>query len=78
MALLRAWWQVARTRRWPVQLTDELLRADAVLAGRNQLGRHPELRKRARDGAVPIHAIKADSLPQVQRFRAFATPPWRS
>ena len=59
--------QAARNRRWPVQLTDELLRADAVLAGRNQLGRHPELRKRARDGAVPIHVIKADSLPQVQR-----------
>ena len=59
--------QAARTRHWPVQLTDELLRADAVLAGRNQLGRHPELRKRARDGAVPIHVIKADSLPQVQR-----------
>ena len=59
--------QAARTRRWPVQLTEELLRADAVLAGRNQLGRHPELRKRARDGAVPIHVIKADSLPQVQR-----------
>jgi stage III sporulation protein SpoIIIAA len=59
--------QAARTRRWPVQLTDELLRADAVLAGRHQLGRHPELRKRARDGAVPIHVIKADSLPQVQR-----------
>ena len=59
--------QAARNRRWPVQLTDELLRADAVLAGRNQLGRHPELRKRARDGAVPIHVIKADSIPQVQR-----------
>ena len=59
--------QAARTRRWPVQLTDELLRADAVLAGRHQLGRHPELRKRARDSAVPIHVIKADSLPQVQR-----------
>ena len=59
--------QAARNRRWQVQLTDELLRADAVLAGRNQLGRHPELRKRAREGAVPIHVIKADSLPQVQR-----------
>ena len=59
--------QAARNRRWLVQLTDELLRADAVLAGRNQLGRHPELRKRAREGAVPIHVIKADSLPQVQR-----------
>ena len=59
--------QAARNRRWQVQLTEELLRADAVLAGRNQLGRHPELRKRAREGAVPIHVIKADSLPQVQR-----------
>ena len=59
--------QAARSRQWPVQLADELNRADAVLAGRNQLGRHPELRRQARDGAVPIHVIKADSLPQVQR-----------
>ena len=59
--------QVARSQQWPVQLTDELSRADAVLAGRNQLGRDPDLRRRARDGAVPIHVIKADSLPQVQR-----------
>ena len=59
--------QVARSHQWPVQLTDELSRADAVLAGRNQLGRDPDLRRRARDGAVPIHVIKADSLPQVQR-----------
>ena len=59
--------QVARSAQWPVQLTDELSRADAVLAGRNQLGRDPDLRRRARDGAVPIHVIKADSLPQVQR-----------
>ena len=59
--------QVSRSHQWPVQLTDELSRADAVLAGRNQLGRDPDLRRRARDGAVPIHVIKADSLPQVQR-----------
>ncbi len=44
----RAWCCRQRARaRWPVQLTDELLRADAVLAGRHQVGRHPELRKRA-------------------------------
>ena len=60
--------QVARSHQWPVQLTDELSRADAVLAGRNQLGRDPDLRRRARDGAVPIHVIKADSLPQVRRL----------
>ena len=59
--------QAARSRQWPVQLADELNRADAVLAGRNQLGRHPELRRQARDGSVPIHVIKTDSLPQVQR-----------
>lgn len=41
--------------------------ADAVLAGPRQLGLHPDIRRRARDAAVPIHVIKADSGEQVQR-----------
>ena len=59
--------QAARSRHWPVQLAEEISLADAVLAGRHQLGLHPELRREARDGGVPIHVIKTDSLPQVQR-----------
>jgi stage III sporulation protein SpoIIIAA len=59
--------QVARSRHWPVQLAEGLETADAILAGRHQLGLHPELRRHARATGVPIHVIKADSLPQVQR-----------
>lgn len=59
--------QAARSRHWPVQLADELPLADAVLAGRQQLGLNPEVRREARDGGVPIHVIKANSLTQVQR-----------
>ena len=59
--------QAARGQPGPVQLAEALDQADAVLAGRHQLGRQPELRRQAREGGVPIHVIKADSLPQVQR-----------
>lgn len=59
--------QAARSRHWPVQLAEDLAQADAVLAGKHQLGLHPEVRREARDGGVPIHVIKANSLPQVQR-----------
>ena len=59
--------QAARGQPGPVQLAEALDQADAVLGGRHLLGRQPELRRLAREGGVPIHVIKADSLPQVQR-----------
>jgi stage III sporulation protein SpoIIIAA len=59
--------QAARGQQGAVQLAEALDQADAVLAGRHQLGRQPELRRQAREQGVPIHVIKADSLTQVQR-----------
>ncbi len=50
-----------------VRLADDPEGADAVLAGPRQLGLQPEIRRRARHAAVPIHVIKADSGDQVQR-----------
>jgi hypothetical protein len=59
--------QAIRSRRLPVQAVDAVEEADAVLAVRQQLGRAPELRRRAQDAGVPILVIKADTLPQIQR-----------
>ena len=59
--------QAIRSRRLPVQAVEAVEEADAVLAVRQQLGRAPELRRRAQDAGVPILVIKADTLPQIQR-----------
>ena len=59
--------QAIRSRRLPVQAVETVEEADAVLAVRQQLGRAPELRRRAQDAGVPILVIKADTLPQIQR-----------
>ena len=59
--------QAIRSRRLPVQCVESVEAADVVLALRQQLGQHPELRRRAQQAGVPILVIKADTLPQVQR-----------
>ena len=59
--------QAIRSRRLPVQCVESVEEADVVLALRQQLGQHPELRRRAQQAGVPILVIKADTLPQVQR-----------
>jgi stage III sporulation protein SpoIIIAA len=59
--------QAIRSRRLPVQCVDDVEAADVVLALRQNLGQHPELRRRAQRAGVPILVIKADTLPQVQR-----------
>ncbi len=53
-----------------VRLVEEPEGADAVLAAPLQLGLQPDIRRRARRAAVPIHVIKADSPDQVQRALA--------
>jgi len=53
-----------------VRLAEEPEGADAVLAGPQQLGLQPDIRRRARRAAVPIHVIKADSPDQVHRALA--------
>ena len=59
--------QAIRSRRLAVQLSPTVEDADAVLAVRQQLGREPQVRRSAQAAAVPILAIKADTLPQIQR-----------
>jgi hypothetical protein len=59
--------QAVRSRRLPVQQVPLVEEADAVLSIRQQLGRDPEVRRRAQASGVPILVIKADTLPQIQR-----------
>ena len=59
--------EAARSRPWPVEVVGELEQADALLSLRGQLGRDPDLRRRARSLGLPILVIKSDSLHQLQR-----------
>ncbi len=59
--------EAARSRPWPVEVVGEPEKADVLLSLRGQLGRDPELRRRARSLGLPILVIKSDSLHQVQR-----------
>ena len=59
--------EAVRCHQWPVQAVDDLSSADVLLSVRQGLGRHPDLRRRAREAEVPILVIKSDTLPQVER-----------
>jgi stage III sporulation protein SpoIIIAA len=59
--------QVVRSRSLPVQVAGSLDEADVVLSVRQQLGRDPQVRRRARDLGLPILVIKSTALPQLQR-----------
>jgi stage III sporulation protein SpoIIIAA len=59
--------EAARSRPWPVEMVGEPEQADALLSLRGQLGRDPDLRRRARSLGLPILVIKSDSLHQLQR-----------
>lgn len=59
--------EAARSRPWPVQVVAEPEQADVLLSLRGQLGRDPELRRRARSLGLPILVIKSDTLHQLQR-----------
>lgn len=59
--------EAVRRHDWAVQAVKDLMQADVVLSVRQGLGRHPELRRQARDAGVPILVIKSDTLPQVER-----------
>ncbi len=59
--------EAARSRPWPVEVVGEPEQADVLLSLRGQLGRDPELRRRARSLGLPILVIKSDSLHQLQR-----------
>ena len=59
--------EATRRHRWPVQIVNDLAGADVILSLRQGLGRHPSLRRQARELKVPILVIKADTLSQVER-----------
>ncbi|MGA7935512.1 MAG: R3H domain-containing nucleic acid-binding protein, partial [Kovacikia sp.] len=57
--------QVVRTLNLPVILTKDIDHADAVLALRSHVKNHSKLRHIAKARQVPIHTIKASTIPQV-------------
>jgi stage III sporulation protein SpoIIIAA len=59
--------QVVRTLKLPVILTKDIDNADAVLALRSHVKNHSKLRQFAKSRQVPIHTIKASSIPQIAR-----------
>ncbi|MEP0909406.1 AAA family ATPase [Leptolyngbya sp. GB1-A1] len=59
--------QVIRTLHLPIVLTKDIDDADAVLALRSHLKNHSKLRSIAKHRHVPIHAVKANSVPQMIR-----------
>lgn len=59
--------QVIRTLNLPVILTKEIDNADAVLALRSHVKNHSKLRQVAKARQVPIHTIKASTIPQIAR-----------
>ena len=59
--------EAVRCHSWPVRAIDDLASADVLLSVRQGLGRHPGLRRQAREAGVPILVIKSDSLAQVER-----------
>ncbi|MFZ0406809.1 MAG: AAA family ATPase [Cyanobium sp.] len=59
--------EAVRSSRLPAEVVAELEQADAVLSLRGELGRDPELRRRAQALGLPILVIKSDSLHQLHR-----------
>jgi stage III sporulation protein SpoIIIAA len=59
--------QVIRTLNLPVLLTKDMDNADAVLALRSHVKNHSKLRHLAKVHQVPIHTIKASTIPQIAR-----------
>jgi len=59
--------QVLQVLNLPVVLTKEIDNADAILALRSHVKNHSKLRHIARVRQVPIHMIKANTIPQMTR-----------
>ncbi|MCY7322112.1 MAG: AAA family ATPase, partial [Phormidesmis sp. CAN_BIN36] len=57
--------QVVRTLNLPVVLTKDIDNADAVLALRSHVKNHSKLRHLAKSRQIPIHTLKASSVPQI-------------
>lgn len=59
--------QVIRVLNLPVVLTKDMDSADAVLGLRSHIKNHGKLRSVAKARQVPIHAVKASTIPQITR-----------
>ncbi len=59
--------QVIQTLNLPVVLTKDIDSADAVLALRSHMKNHSKLKLLAKNRQLPIHAVKANSIPQIVR-----------
>jgi stage III sporulation protein SpoIIIAA len=59
--------QVIRVLNLPVVLTRDIDGSDAVLAMRTQVKNHSKLRHIAKARHIPIHAIKANTIPEITR-----------
>ncbi len=59
--------QVITTLNLPVIPTKDIDHADAVLALRSHVKNHAKLRQMAKSRQVPIHTIKASTIPQIAR-----------
>jgi stage III sporulation protein SpoIIIAA len=59
--------QVIQVLNLPVVLTKEMDNADSILALRSHVKSHSKLRHIARVRQVPIHMIKANTIPQITR-----------
>lgn len=57
--------QVIQTLNLPVMLTKDMDGADAVLALRSHVKNHAKLRHLAKTRQIPIHTVKANSVPQI-------------
>lgn len=57
--------QVIRTLNLPIILTKDIDSADAVLALRSHVKNHSKLRHLAKSRQIPIHTLKASSIPQI-------------
>lgn len=59
--------QVVYTLNLPIALTKDIDSADVVLALRSHIKHHSKLRQIAKNRQIPIHTIKASSVPQIAR-----------
>jgi stage III sporulation protein SpoIIIAA len=59
--------QVIQTLNLPVVLTKDLDSADVVLALRSHLKNHSKLRHMTKARQIPVHLIKASTIPQIAR-----------
>ncbi len=59
--------QVIRTLNLPVILTKDIDHADVVLGLRSHIKHHSKLKQLAKSRQLPVHTIKASTIPQIAR-----------